>query len=261
MKELSKHQRDLEQLEHKRQMINDRLNSRRQRINASFDNKKAALNGQLSTRQEAIVEVALGLLSEDGITNLSLRDVAKRLDMQAPAIYWHFKSKEDLVDNMAEAILQKGFKDLKPRQDGEIWQDWLINHMKQLRQAMLAYADGAKIVAGAHLYPAMTLAKSFDTALLSLRSQGVQLTTARHLVTTATYYTFGFVIEEQASPSPEELTNFDFETFLQPYPNMQDALSEAGLMPLSRIHNISELEMHTDNDFQTGLEYIINGSK
>jgi TetR/AcrR family tetracycline transcriptional repressor len=260
MKEQSKSQRDLERLESKRRMINDRLDSRRAHINARFDQKQAKLNGQLSVKQEAIIEAALELLSEEGITNLSLRDLAKRLNLQAPAFYWHFKSKEDLVDNMAEAILQKGFKELKPRQDEESWQNWLIHHMKQLRQAMLAYPDGAKVVAGAHLYPAMTLAKSFDTAILSLHSDGISLKVARHIITTATYYTFGFVIEEQASPTPEPLVDFDIETFLAPYPSMLAALSETRLMSDSKV-NTSEIGVHTENDFEIGLQYIIKGSE
>ncbi|WP_143673537.1 TetR family transcriptional regulator, partial [Streptomyces griseiscabiei] len=38
-----------------------------------------------------VAEAALRLLNEVGLEGLSLRLIAKELDVQAPALYWHFK--------------------------------------------------------------------------------------------------------------------------------------------------------------------------
>jgi AcrR family transcriptional regulator len=241
--------RDIERLEHKRQMLNQRLDTQRARINERIDQKQAELGGKLNLRQEQIIAAALELLSAQGLANLSLREIAKRLDMRAPALYWYFKNKEVLVDFMAEAILQKEFKDLRPRQENQTWQDWLVDHMSKLRKAMLAYPDGARVVAGAHLYPAESLARSLETALVSLHSAGVDLQTARRIVTTATTYTFGYVIEEQAAPKPEDLAGVDLEDFLTPYPNLAKVATAA-----------TRARESVDEDFMTGLQYIMKGS-
>jgi TetR/AcrR family tetracycline transcriptional repressor len=210
---------------------------------------KKRLGGALNPKQEQIIAAALELLNEGGINNLSLRDIARRTNMQAPALYWHFRNKELLVDFMAEAILQKEFKNLQPRQEPETWQNWLTNHMKQLRKAMLAYSDGGRVVAGAHFYPTVTLGTLFECTTTSLRSTGMDLQTARHITMTATHYTFGFVIEEQAMPTLEQRAEMELEMFRTLYPTIMAAMDES-----------PHTHANADEDFMIGLQYIIRGS-
>ena len=248
MDEQPKEPLTVKQLEHQRELFNQRLDDRRARINARFDQKKAKLSGKLNPKQEEIVAAALELLDAAGLSNLSLRAIAKRLDIRAPALYWHFQNKEALVDFMAEAILQAEFKDARPRQEGQTWQDWLLAHTSRLRKAMLAHRDGGRVVAGAHLYPATTLIGWFEDSFVALTSAGLDLQTARHIITTASHYTFGYVIEEQAAPTSEEQANHDLEDFVAQYPNVAAALYEA-----------DNIGATPDGDFVVGLEYIING--
>ena len=246
----------VKQLEQQRELINQRLDDQRARINARLDKKKAKLTGQLNRKQEEIVAVALELLDAVGLSNLSLRAIAKQLAVRPPALYWHFQNKEALVDFMAEAILQGEFKDARPRQKGETWQDWLVAHASRLRKAMLAHRDGGRVVAGAHIYPAMTLVEWFEDAFVALTSAGLDLQTARHILMTASRYTFGYVIEEQAGPTPEEQAHTDLpasimrlEAFAARYPNFAAAIHEAERTGAS-----------AEEDFVVGLEYIINGT-
>jgi len=257
MDEQSKQQRQYERLERRRAAINRHLDhhhrhpdGRRERFNRMIDMKQAMLGGTLDIRQEEIIAAALERLTTEGLNNLSLRDIAKRVNMQAPAFYWHFRNKEVLVDFMAEAILQKEFKILDPIADDENWQDWVTKLMIRLRKAMLAYPDGGRIVAGAHLYPTATLAKIFETTIASLTSKGGDINTAIHLAVTATHYTFGYVIEEQSSPSPEQITKFDENSFKEQYPNLAKAMREAW----NKVEN-------ADEDYLIGLKYIIKGSE
>lgn len=224
-----------------------------ERVTKRFERMRERLRkrfGELNSSQQRIIDAALELLKEDGLNNLSLRKLARMVDMQAPALYWHFKNKDVLVDYMAEGILQKEFHDLQPRQTDEPWQEWLIQHMLKLRKAMLAYPDGARVVAGAHLYPAVTLAQISETSLGSLLAAGFKPESARNITLTATHYTFGHVIEEQAAPTPEQLADFDIELFLQPFPNMRHIFEAA------KAHGFK-----SDEDFVAGLQYIIRSAE
>ena len=51
--------------------------------------------GPQLTRDE-IVQAAAQVLNRDGYDQLTMRGVAAELGVQAPALYWHVKSKEDL---------------------------------------------------------------------------------------------------------------------------------------------------------------------
>ena len=48
-----------------------------------------------------VADTALKLLNEVGLDGLTLRAIARELDVKAPALYWHFKDKQALLDEMA----------------------------------------------------------------------------------------------------------------------------------------------------------------
>jgi AcrR family transcriptional regulator len=49
-----------------------------------------------------IQAVALELFAEQGYDKTSLREIAERLDVTKAALYYHFKSKEDIVSSLVE---------------------------------------------------------------------------------------------------------------------------------------------------------------
>lgn len=205
---------------------------------------------EFSKRQLEIIQAAIELLDEKGYNDLSLRDIAKKLDVKAPAIYWHFKNKALLIDYIAEYLLQQTLSELQPRTEDEPWQDWLRNHILLLRQAMLSCQDGGRIVAGAHLYPTVTLAFFMENALASLRSSGINPVLSRIIVMTTIHYTFGHVIEEQAGS----------ETLDPDTP--RDAFSFDSLPNLLEISDptITEKTLSDEAEFLAGLQLIIDGA-
>jgi TetR/AcrR family tetracycline transcriptional repressor len=244
--------RNLARIEDAQRRAQERLERQQERINKRFDGMRERMTrkyGSPNEGQQRIIEAALELLKQDGLNNLSLRKLAATIDMRAPALYWYFKNKEVLIDFMAEAILQKQFKDLQPRQPEETWQVWLADCMRRLRNALLAYPDGGRVVAGAHIYPALTLGNIYETVLMSLNSDGIELETARRILMTSVTYTFGFVIEEQSAPTQEEVDMLGLDAYMAPYPHIVEAMQAA----------------HSDNksfnkDYDTGLQYVIRGS-
>ena len=243
---------ELRRLERMQRHIQERLDKQQIRINEQLQKAGEHIEqkaGKLSLSQERIIGAALELLKEGDLASLSLRDIANKLNIKAPALYWHFKNKSELIDYMAEAILKKEFPTFAARTENETWQDWLITAMSRLRKAMLAYPDGARVVAGAHLYPAVSLAEFSNVSILSLTSAGLSPKTAHDIVLTATHYTFGHVIEEQAAPTPEQLARVDLKAFLKRYPAMTEA-----------IHAANTHVEHPDEAFETGLGFIIKGA-
>jgi TetR/AcrR family tetracycline transcriptional repressor len=199
-------------------------------------------------QRETIVQAALVVLDREGLSNLTLRRVATELDVQAPAIYWYFKDKTELIDHMAEAILAENFADARPRDPDTPWEEWLIESMKELRTAMWSHKDGARIVAGAHLLPAKMLAKLFDISLQSLTSAGIPLGIADILIGTVVHFVFGRVIEEQAGPTPEMVQNFRLEEMFEEYP----------LFIKSARENYPHPEF--GDEFEESLRIIIDGA-
>lgn len=179
----------------------------------------AKIESELSKKQEHIIEMALSLLSHGGLDNITLRKLAKEMNLQAPAIYWHFKNKVTLIDYMAEAILQKELPTI-PVCNGN-WRPWLTDLCLHLYRAMIKYPDGGKVVAGAHLGIARTLGDIFEHGIATLHDYGLPIDQSAFVVSTAINYTFGFTIEEQASRAPDIAAR---DQMLATYPTIEKAM-------------------------------------
>lgn len=178
----------------------------------------------MALKKEIIVKEALSLLNENGLEGVTLRKLASRLNVQAPALYWHVKNKKALVNEMAEAILQTEFDGFTELKNDESWQAWLMMVFNRLRSALLSHTDGGRVVAGAHL--SMTMANLSEMTMNTLVNAGVSLRQSRLIVLTATRYTFGHVIEEQTSITQNEMQDFHVESFNQTHPTLTASIEE-----------------------------------
>jgi AcrR family transcriptional regulator len=59
------------------------------------------------TRQR-IQDVARALFSQKGVQRTSLQDIADRLGITKPALYYHFSSREDLVRSILQPLIDEG---------------------------------------------------------------------------------------------------------------------------------------------------------
>lgn len=57
-----------------------------------------------SDTRDRIQQVALKLFTEKGYDNTSLREIAELLDVTKAALYYHFKSKEEILESVAADI-------------------------------------------------------------------------------------------------------------------------------------------------------------
>ena len=65
----------------------------------------------LQTSQN-IVEASFKLMAEHGIEKMSLSMIAKEVGISKPAIYYHFSSKEALVDFYLKKFFWVSFREL-----------------------------------------------------------------------------------------------------------------------------------------------------
>lgn len=168
-----------------------------------------------------MVDTALRLLDERGLEGLTLRRVADALDVQAPALYWHFRNKQELLDEMATAMFRELRSDAGADTDavagasgeggaGPVvaaaadWQEALTEVHRRLRRMLLRHRDGAKVFSGTRLTDA-SHAAWMEGVLDRLVAEGFTVHTAARASFIAFSFTEGFVIEEQAvQPMPGE---------------------------------------------------------
>ena len=145
----------------------------------------------------AIATAALRLLDDTGVDGLTMRKVAAELGVQAPALYWHVKNKQELLDAMARVLFVSAVDGVEAPRRGTQWQDWLIELAGRLRAALLRYRDGARVLAGTNVSDD-SMWRVTELTLRTLEDAGFQMRDAVRIFPILLHYTIGFVLEEQA---------------------------------------------------------------
>jgi TetR/AcrR family tetracycline transcriptional repressor len=199
----------------------------------------------MKIRREQIIDTGILLLDRDGLEGVTLRRVATELHVHAGALYWHVRNKQDLLDEMANTLLSEQFAQVEGPASGKDWVEWLQEICQRLRQAMLAHREGARVVAGASFGRAVLLKHLVETIIENLMAAGFSLRLASLACMTVLSYVYGFVIEEQAAPTPEIIRKY-----------ASDDSILAALFRENQANNYT-----TDMYFLEGLEMILDGVK
>jgi TetR/AcrR family transcriptional regulator, tetracycline repressor protein len=140
-----------------------------------------------------VVEAATTLLDSYGIADLTMRRLARELDVSPGALYWHFANKQQLLGAVADRILES-----IAGAPGS-WRDRVAGICRCLRDALLSHTDGAELVSAsfaAGQSAAMTRVLAQLTEAAS--DAGVAARHAELVARTVLYYVLGFTVDEQS---------------------------------------------------------------
>ncbi|MCS5717176.1 TetR family transcriptional regulator [Herbiconiux sp. CPCC 205763] len=93
-----------------------------------------------------VVVAALGILDRQGLPDLTMRNLAESLGVQASALYWHFPNKQTLLAAVADEIVSRTRTRPVAADD---WRDAVHFDAMALHDALLAFKDGAEVVSSA----------------------------------------------------------------------------------------------------------------
>lgn len=106
-----------------------------------------------------VLQAAMKLLDEVGLPDLTMRKLAAALDVQPSALYWHYANKQSLLAEVSNTIVNFA----KPAPVAATWQETAEREALALRNALLAFRDGAEVVSST-----MALGLGADSALQRL---------------------------------------------------------------------------------------------
>ena len=146
-------------------------------------------------QRDQVIEAALALLDEVGLEAITTRKLAQKLGGESATLYWHFKNKASLLEEMASAVLAKHHSLPVPEDIAE-WANWLAENARSFRCALLAHRDGALLHAGTS--PARVGGDTFRPKVAYLARVGFTEADAAMILLTLSEYTLGCVLEEQS---------------------------------------------------------------
>ncbi|MER6392923.1 TetR/AcrR family transcriptional regulator [Streptomyces sp. NPDC059382] len=161
-----------------------------------------------NTRQR-IQDVAVELFAEQGYEKTSLREIAERLDVTKAALYYHFKTKEDIIISLFEDVT-------RPIDELIAWAEEQPRTLETKREVLRRYSEA--MAAGASLYRFMqenqatmrelsigeTVKKRLFTLVELLRTDDAPLTDQVRCVSALFTLHAGMMFLQHVEGNPEE---------------------------------------------------------
>ncbi|MEU1121311.1 MULTISPECIES: TetR/AcrR family transcriptional regulator C-terminal domain-containing protein [unclassified Streptomyces] len=147
-----------------------------------------------------VVTEALNLLDDVGLENVSTRRLAQRLGVEQPSLYYHFRTKKDLLAAMAQAAMAPHADAPLPAPEDD-WREWFLENTRSFRRTLLLRRDGARLHAGSAPTGDLDRIRRKMTFLVA---SGVPEREAQMAMLAAGRYTVGSVLEEQADTGADD---------------------------------------------------------
>jgi TetR/AcrR family tetracycline transcriptional repressor len=149
-----------------------------------------------------VIEAAFTTLEAEGLDKLTLRGVARTLGSHLNSVSWYVKTKQTLIETMADHIV--GSVDVTHLPDEPIERARTV--ATRYRDAMLAHRDGGRLVAGTFSGTGKTL-RVADTIVGALLDAGYREADTARLCWSIVYFTLGLT-QEQQTPSDNPRGSF-----------------------------------------------------
>ena len=121
----------------------------------------------------------MALLDEYGIDGLTMRRLAQHLTVTPTALYWHVRTKDDVLDLAVDQI----FGEVQLPNAGDNWQDDVRALMLRWRETMLRHPWAPSLIGRPMLGPNVLARTEFlQAALVRGRFTGVQLAVVTRLL-------------------------------------------------------------------------------
>lgn len=188
--------------------------------------------------RDVIARAALRLLDAGGVDGVTLRALASELGVQAPTLYWHVKSKQDIFQAMALAISRDAAAEVATANPHAPWRERLKSWSYAMRSSILSHRDGGRVFAGTFAPDPATFTVT-EAALAAWQEAGMSIEESAQRMILLRHFIVGFCIEEQglaeaaarsSQADPDESPNIfptkDFPLTAQALPTLTVADSD-----------------------------------
>jgi AcrR family transcriptional regulator len=198
-----------------------------------------------------VLRAALHLVDEGGDDALSMRNLGKKLGVEAMSLYNHVANKEDIVDGLVDIVF--GEID-SPQPGGPNWRTALRRRAISVRVALNRHRWAVGLMEG-RMNPGPASLRDHNAVLGCLREAGFPFRDAVHAMSVLDAYIYGFALQEKNLPfeRPDEVAEvMDAQIRRAPdmadYPYLVEVATE-----------MAEAGYDYATEFEFGLDLILDG--
>ena len=199
--------------------------------------------------RERVLQTAIKRADQGGIASLSMRKLGQELGVEAMALYYHFKNKDEVLDGMIDLV----FSEIDSPPSGADWAAALRQRAISVREVLSRHRWAIGLMES-RANPGPATLRHHDAVLGSLRAAGFSLEMAAHVYSLLDSYLYGFALQEKNMPfdTSDEVADVA-RRMLEPfpvdeYPNLV-AMIEHAMKP----------GYDFSDEFEFGLDLILDG--
>ncbi|MFN2320390.1 MAG: TetR/AcrR family transcriptional regulator [Dermatophilaceae bacterium] len=198
---------------------------------------------------QRIIEAAVRVADAGGLRQVSMRNVATELGVEAMSLYHHMAGKGAILDALADWV----FTQIDPPEPTEPWREAMTRRAGSARGALAAHPWALGLIESRGV-PGPALLRHHDAMLGCLLANGFPAPMATHAFSAIDAYIYGFVLTEHTVPfeagGAEEFAA-GIEQFVpaEQYPHLSAMLHE---QVLGHGYDFAD-------EFDFGLELILDG--
>jgi AcrR family transcriptional regulator len=200
--------------------------------------------------RERVLEAAVKLADQGGIESLSMRKLGQELGVEAMALYYHFASKDEVLDGSVDLV----FSEIDLPASGADWKTAMRQRALSVRDVLSRHRWAIGLMES-RTNPGPANLRHHDAVIGSLRAAGFDMAMAAHAYSLLDSYIYGFALTKMNLPFDisQEIAAVA-QSMLQPspldeYPNLVEMLTEHVMKP----------GYDFGDEFEYGLDVILDG--
>ncbi|MFK0041975.1 TetR/AcrR family transcriptional regulator [Paenarthrobacter sp. NPDC090517] len=209
-----------------------------------------AASQRLPLSRERVLECAVALADESGLSALTIRTLARSMGTKPMSLYYYVANKEEILDGIVDMV----FSEIEPPMPGRDWRGEMQRRAHGVRSALRRHPWAVGLLESRSAPGPATL-RHHEATLATLREAGFSVQMTAHAYALLDSYIYGFALQEAALPfegrdTAAEITNPIMERFATgEYPRMVEIAVEHVLKP----------GYDFGDEFGFGLDLILDG--
>ena len=164
--------------------------------------------------RERVLEAAIKLADQGGIESLSMRKLGQELGVEAMALYYHFASKDEVLDGVVDLV----FSEIDLPATGADWKTAMRQRAISVRDVLSRHRWAIGLMES-RTNPGPANLRHHDAVIGSLRAAGFDMEMAAHAYSLLDSYIYGFALTKMNLPfdTSQEIAEVA-QSMLQPFP-------------------------------------------
>jgi AcrR family transcriptional regulator len=209
-----------------------------------------SLEPRIRLTRERVLRAAINQADAVGLDALTMRTLAKSLEVAPMALYRHVASKDDLIDAMIDVV----FGEIGLPSGGASWKTAMRQRGISLRDVLARHRWAIGLMESRR-HPGPANLRHHDAVIGKLRAAGFEIEMVAHAYSLLDGYIYGFALTKMNLPfeTPDEVEEVA-QTILEPfpvneYPNLAEFITEHAMKP----------GYDYGDEFEYGLDLILDG--